>query len=224
MNISPAQKSLGFFIFIRFLLQRRAKCITLFSLALLVAAAACERPAKLAPLASDAVLLAFGDSLTYGTGAAQAESYPVQLERMIARKVVAAGVPGETTAQALARLPAALDEHAPQLLLLCIGGNDFLRRLGNAQAAANLRKMVQLARSRGIEVLLIAAPEPSLVPAPPAFYGEIAAELRVPLEAGVITEVLRDASLKSDPVHPNARGYRLIAERIAERLKKAGAL
>lgn len=206
------------------LLQRRAKCITLFSLALLVAAAACERPAKLAPLASDAVLLAFGDSLTYGTGAAEAESYPAQLERRIARKVVAAGVPGETSAQALARLPSALDEHAPQLLLLCIGGNDFLRRLGNAQAAANVRRMVRLARDRGIDVLLIATPEPSLVPSPPAFYGEIAEELRVPLEGGVITEVLRDASLKSDPVHPNARGYRLIAERIAERLKEAGAL
>jgi lysophospholipase L1-like esterase len=216
---------LGFFIFMRSLLQRRAKCITLLSLAALLAlAAGCGRPAKLAPLASDAVLLAFGDSLTYGTGAAEAESYPAQLEGLIARKVVAAGVPGETTAQALARLPAALDEYAPQLVLLCIGGNDFLRRLGNAQAAANVRKMVQLARGRGIEVLLIATPEPSLVPAPPAFYGEIAEELRVPLEDRVVTEVLRDASLKSDPVHPNARGYRLIAERIAERLKEAGAL
>jgi lysophospholipase L1-like esterase len=80
--------------------------------------------------------------------------------------------------------------------------------------------MVQLARSRGAEVLLIATPEAALVPAPPAFYGEIAEELRVPLEAGVITEVLHDPSLKSDPVHPNARGYRLIAER----LKAAGAL
>ena len=68
-----------------------------------------------------------------------------------------------------------------------------------------------LARSRGVEVLLIATPEAALVPAPPAFYGELAEELR-------------DASLKSDPVHPNARGYRLIAERIAERLKEAGAL
>lgn len=170
------------------------------------------------------MLLALGDSLTYGTGAAESESYPAQLERLIARKVVAAGVPGETTAQALARLPSALDEHAPQLLLLCIGGNDFLRRLGNAQAAANVRQMVQLARSRGVEVLLIATPEAALVPAPPAFYGEIAEELRVPLEAGVITEVLRDPGLKSDPVHPNARGYRLIAERIAARLKEAGAL
>ena len=206
------------------LLQRRAKCITLLSLVFLLAAAACGRPAKLAPLASDAVVLAFGDSLTYGTGAAEEESYPAQLERLIGRKVVRAGVPGEVTAQALARLPAALDEHSPQLLVLCIGGNDFLRRLGDAQAAQNVRAMVKLARSRGVAVLLVGTPEPALLPAPPAFYGEIAREFGVPYEAGVIAEVLKDPSLKSDPIHPNARGYRVIAERIAAQLKRGGAL
>jgi lysophospholipase L1-like esterase len=220
----PAQKSLGFFICIRYLLQRRAKCITLVALLLLASLAACGRPAKLSPLASDAVVLAFGDSLTYGTGAAQSESYPAQLERLIGRKVIAAGVPGETSAEARARLPAALDEHAPKLLLLCIGGNDFLRRLGNAQAAANVRAMVKLARDRGIDVLLIGTPEPSLRLAPPAFYAEIAEELRVPYEGAAIAEVLGSRSLKSDSVHPNAPGYRIIAERIAAQLKKAGAL
>jgi lysophospholipase L1-like esterase len=156
--------------------------------------------------------------------AAEDESYPAQLERLIGRRVVAAGVPGEVTAQALERLPAALDEYAPRLLLLCIGGNDFLRRLGTAQAERNVRAMIDLAKRRGIAVLLIATPEPGLVPSPPAFYGTIAKELGVPYEASVITEVLKDARLKSDPIHPNAAGYRLIAERLAERLKKAGAI
>ena len=118
----------------------------------------------------DAIVLAFGDSLTFGTGAAEDESYPAQLERMIGRRVVRAGVPGEVTAQALARLPAALDEHAPRLLLLCIGGNDFLRRLGNPQAERNVREMVKLARSRGVAVMLIGTPEPGFTVTPPAFY------------------------------------------------------
>jgi acyl-CoA thioesterase I len=186
--------------------------------------AACGERPKLARLPPDAVVLAFGDSLTFGTGALEGESYPAQLERLIGRRVIAAGVPGEATAQALERLPAALDEHAPRLLLLCIGGNDFLRRLGNAQAERNVRAMLELAKRRGVAVLLIATPEPGLLPSPPDFYARLAKELRVPYEADVVTEVLKDARLKSDPIHPNAAGYRLIAERLAARLKQAGAL
>jgi lysophospholipase L1-like esterase len=182
-----------------------------------------ERP-KLERLSSDAVVLAFGDSLTFGTGAAEAESYPAQLESMIGRKVVRAGVPGEVTAQALARLPAALDEHAPRLVLLCIGGNDFLRRLGNPQAERNVREMVKLARSRGVAVMLIGTPEPGFTVSPPAFYSSIAKEFRLPYEEGIIGQVLKDASLKADPIHPNARGYRLIAERVADQLKRRGAI
>jgi lysophospholipase L1-like esterase len=192
-------------------------------LIVLLAGGCGERP-KLERLPADAIVLAFGDSLTFGTGANEDESYPAQLERMIGRRVVRAGVPGEVSAQALARLPGALDEHAPRLLLLCIGGNDFLRRLGNQQAERNVREMVRLARSRGVAVMLIGTPEPGLTVTPPAFYGLIAKEFRLPYEESVVGTVLRDASLKADPIHPNARGYRIIAERVAEQLKRSGAL
>ena len=184
----------------------------------------CGDAPKLARLAPDAVVLAFGDSLTYGTGAAEADSYPAQLESLIGRKVVRAGLPGEVSAQALARLPAALEEHQPKLLLLCIGGNDFLRNLSQAEAAANVRRMISLAKSKGSDVLLIGAPEKGLLVTPPKFYAELASDLRVPYEGKVIGEVLRSPELKSDPIHPNARGYRMIAERVAALLKKSGAL
>lgn len=191
---------------------------------IVLALAACGEAAKLERLPSDAVVLAFGDSLTYGTGANAEESYPAQLEKLIGRRVVRAGVPGEVSADALERLPAALDEHAPRLLLLCIGGNDFLRRLGNGQAERNVREMVKLAKGRGVAVLIIGTPEPGFTVSPPAFYAGIAGEFRLPYEEGIIGEVLKDRTLKSDPIHPNARGYRLIAERIAERLKQSGAI
>ncbi len=193
-------------------------------LACLALAAACSDAPKLAPLAPDAVVLAFGDSLTYGTGASESESYPAQLERLIGRTVVRAGVPGEVSAQALARLPDALQEHQPRLLVLCIGGNDFLRNLGMAQVAANVQTMVAVARQRGIDVVLIGTPERGLTVTPPAFYAEIAEQLGIPYEGKVIGEILRNSEYKSDPIHPNARGYRLIAERVAALLKDAGAL
>jgi len=196
------------------------------ALALVFAAAlaACSDAPKLAPLAPDAVVLAFGDSITYGTGAAEADSYPAQLEKLIGRTVVRAGVPGEVSAQALARLPGALEEHQPRLLVLCIGGNDFLRNLGKAQVAANVQTMVAMARQRGIDVVLIGTPEKGLTVTPPAFYAEIAEQVGIPYEGSVIGKILRDSTLKSDPIHPNAAGYRLIAERVAGILKDAGAL
>lgn len=193
-------------------------------LACLAFAAACSDAPKLAPLAPDAVVLAFGDSITYGSGASESESYPAQLERLIGRTVVRAGVPGEVSAQALARLPDALQEHQPRLLVLCIGGNDFLRNLGMAQVAANVQTMVAVARQRGIDVVLIGTPERGLTVTPPAFYAEIAEQLGIPYEGKVIGEILRNSQFKSDPIHPNARGYRLIAERVAALLKDAGAL
>jgi lysophospholipase L1-like esterase len=84
--------------------------------------------------------------------------------------------------------------------------------------------MVKLARARGIDVVLIGTPEPGLSLAPPAFFAAIAAEFRLPYEGAAMAQVLKDSALKSDPIHPNARGYRVIAERLAERLKQSGAI
>ena len=194
-----------------------------FALAILLASG-CSQQAKLPPLAADAVLLAFGDSLTYGTGANEDESYPAQLEKLVTRRVAREGVPGEVSESGLARLPAALEEHRPRLLLLCHGGNDFLRRLPKANAAENLRAMIRLAKARGIDVLLIGTPEPGFTVTAAAFYAEIAKEFRIPYEGEVLGKILRDGSLKSDQIHPNAQGYRLMAERVYELLRKSGAV
>jgi lysophospholipase L1-like esterase len=194
------------------------------ALALALLLSACGQQAKLAPLPADAVLLAFGDSLTFGTGASEEESYPAQLAKLSGRRVMREGVPGEVSAAGLARLPAALDAHQPRLLLLCHGGNDFLQRLPKAQAAENLRAMIRLAKARGVDVLLIGTPEPGFTLTPAAFYGEIAKEFRIPYEGDALGSILRDGSLKSDQVHPNARGYRVLAERVFELLRKAGAV
>jgi acyl-CoA thioesterase-1 len=179
---------------------------------------------KVGKLDANATVLAFGDSLTFGTGAGAADSYPAVLETLIARKVVRSGVPGEISEEGLERLPEVLDEVKPGLLVLCHGGNDFLRKLDDAKARANVRAMVKLARDRNIAVVLLATPKPGFGIVIPAFYAEIGQEFGIPVEVSVLESVLTDKNLKSDLVHPNAQGYRKVAEAVAKLLKKAGAV
>ncbi|MFQ5755662.1 MAG: arylesterase [Acidiferrobacterales bacterium] len=179
---------------------------------------------KLPPLATDDVIVAFGDSLTYGSGAKAKESYPAVLAELINRKVVRAGVPGELTAQGLARLPSVIEEHNPRLVIVCLGGNDMLRRVNEAEIKENLRAIIAGIRARDIAVVLVGVPKPALLTSAPEFYAGLAAEFGVPYEGEIVTSVLYKPEYKSDGIHPNAQGYRKIAEAIAELLRKAGAV
>ena len=186
--------------------------------------AACSKSPQVAPLGVDDVVLAFGDSLTFGSGALPSESYPAQLQLLINRQVVNGGVPGEISADAILRLPLLLEEVHPKLLILCHGGNDFLRKLDEKAAAANIGAMVRLARNAGVDVVLLATPKPGLLMSPPDFYAQLAKQFAIPIDDGVLKSVLRDNELKSDLIHPNARGYAQIAEAVSRLLKKAGAI
>ena len=199
------------------------RILFLAAFALFLASCGRETPA-VAPLGREAVVLAFGDSLTYGTGAEKDSSYPALLEALIGRRVINAGIPGELTGEGRARLPELLDRHRPDLLILCHGGNDLLRRTGEEYAAANLRAMIAMARERGIDVVLLGVPKPGIVLAAADFYRDIAEESKIPFESQILPEILGERALKSDRFHPNAEGYGKLAEAVAALLKKARAL
>jgi acyl-CoA thioesterase I len=228
VNMRPVRncRALCLFSSLRIVLMPSRRQFLLSSSALGVALLlpGCSKVPRLNALTANDTVLAFGDSLTFGTGASPGESYPARLAALISRKVINAGVPGEISAEGLKRLPEMLEEHRPRLLLLCHGGNDFLRKLGDAGAEANIRSMVALARAQNAEVALLATPKPGLPPSVPGFYPQIAKDNQLPIEADVLPKVLRDNSLKSDLVHPNASGYALVAESMAALLKKAGAV
>jgi lysophospholipase L1-like esterase len=204
---------------------RSTQYFTALLLALAFALAACsDAPPPLPRLGADDVVLAFGDSITYGTGARPEESYPEVLAQLIGRRVAGAGVPGEFTANGLQRLPEVLDEVKPKILLLCLGGNDMLRKVEPVAIEANLRTMVRIARDRGIAVVLIAVPKPALFGGNAAFYQTIARENDLPLESKVLKDILFDNEFKADPIHPNAKGYRRLAEAVAALLRRTGAI
>ncbi|MBI2311956.1 MAG: arylesterase [Betaproteobacteria bacterium] len=206
-----------------FRVYRSLRALAVLALATLLLSA-CGGGPKLPKLGSGDTVLAFGDSLTFGTGASEAESYPAVLAQLIERPVIRSGVPGEVTAQGLERLPAALDEHQPKLVILCLGGNDLLHKVDPRDTAANLRAMIGLVKGRGIPLVLVGVPKPGLFADPPRYYADLAKEFGLPYEGKIVKDVLYSNELKSDPIHPNARGYRRMAEAIAELLKKAGAV
>lgn len=183
-----------------------------------------EKVPQVPRLAPSDVIVAFGDSLTFGTGAAEPESYPAVLASLVGQPVVRSGVPGEVTAQGLQRLPEVIDEHRPRLVIVCLGGNDMLRKVGEAEIRSNLRAIIRTLKDRGIAVVLIGVPKPALITGTAEFYAEIAREFGIPYEGKVVTAVLYAPDMKADPIHPNAKGYRRMAEAVAELLRKAGAI
>ena len=176
------------------------------------------------PLPPDAVIVAFGDSLTFGTGATTEHTYPSELERLVSRRVINAGAPGEDTERGLRRLPLVLDEYRPSLVILCHGANDLKQGFGDLQTSENIREMIRICRDRGVLVVLVGIPYPTLFSSKPPFYAMIAQEFQVPFALDAVADVLADSSLKSDSIHPNARGYRKIAETIADILRQSGII
>lgn len=183
-----------------------------------------QKEAKLSQLPPGAVILAFGDSLTFGTGAPTGQSYPDVLEKLIKIKVINSGVPGETSEQGMARLLQALEGSRPNLVILCHGGNDILRKLDPEKTAANLAEMIRTAKKQGAEVVLIGVPKPGLLPETAGFYKTVARKMDVPLEEEVVLGILKDGALKSDHIHPNAAGYARMAAAVERLLKKSGAV
>ncbi|WPL12209.1 Acyl-CoA thioesterase I precursor [Thiorhodovibrio litoralis] len=191
---------------------------------LLLVLAACSDQPTLSPLSPDAVILSFGDSLTEGVGANKEQSYPAVLATLTGRRVINAGISGEESDAGLARLPELLATRQPDLVILGHGGNDFLRQRDTDQTQANLAQMIARAREQGSEVVLLGIPRPGLLVRTHSLYDELADELDVPLQANAIAEILADKTLKSDQIHPNAQGYRQLAEAIERLLRQAGAL
>jgi len=198
------------------------KVIFLFGLSLLLTA--CTSENQLSPLNTKQPILAFGDSLTFGYGAPSNQSYPAQLSELLDIEVINAGISGEQSKAGLARLENLLDRYEPQLLILCHGANDMLKKKSLETMQKNVGRMIELAQQRDIQVVLISVPEASLFLPDIEQYQVLAERYNVPIENEIIKNVVKKASLRSDMIHPNAAGYKLIAEAIYTLLEENGAL
>ncbi len=198
------------------------RLVLLIFIFFLASCSSSDHPLK--PLTPAAVVVAFGDSLTAGSGTSPSSSYPNVLSKLISRRVVNAGVPGETTAEGLKRLPGVLEKYHPQLVILCLGGNDMIRKVADQKISDNLFHLVTMIKQSGAEVLLLAVPKPKIILTAPDFYQSIADEEKVPVMMNTLPELLGEKKYKSDAIHLNATGYRLLAEAIFKKLRQLGAI
>jgi acyl-CoA thioesterase-1 len=185
---------------------------------------------KYAAIPQGATVLILGDSLSYGTGSNTGEDYPSLLTKTTGWNIINEGVPGDTTAGGLARLPDLLEVYQPKLLIVELGGNDLLRQTSHTEITQNLNSILGLAKAQGIQTILVAIPEISALKAAVGslsdhpLYEKLAKETNTPLIADVFSEVLSDRALKADQIHANAKGYAVVSEKFGEKLKELGYL
>ena len=169
-------------------------------------------------------IVAFGDSLTAGKGLDDDEAYPAVLERMLKAtglsfSVKNHGVSGDTSADAVRRLDAALAE-SPAIMIVALGANDGLRGVPVAEVRRNLETIIEAAQARKITVLLCgmeALPingwEYTL--AFHRLFPALAEKYNVPLVPFLLNGVIGNPRMvQQDHVHPSAAGAAEMARTI----------
>ncbi|HGL9470773.1 TPA: arylesterase [Neisseria gonorrhoeae] len=179
-----------------------------------------------AKIPEGSTVLALGDSLTFGYGANPGESYPAQLQKLTGWNIVNGGVSGDTSAQALSHLPALL-ARKPKLVIVGIGGNDFLRKVPEEQTRANIAKIIETVQKENIPAVLVGVPHITLGAlfghlSDHPLYEDLSEEYGIPLFGGAWAEILGNNNLKSDQIHANGKGYRKFAENLNQFLRKHG--
>jgi acyl-CoA hydrolase len=180
--------------------------------------------------ATGSAIVCFGNSITAGVGAPEGQGYPQALARRLGREVLVDGVPGETAADAIARVERVLAKR-PWLVIVELGGNDILHRRPLADLERDLRSIVERLLAARVLVVLVGVRPPYIGGAYEDLFADLATKYDLPLVADALADILADPRLKADGVHPNAAGHERLAEAVAaqvakliERRRKAGIL
>lgn len=160
-----------------------------------------DTPPASPPTAGERII-AFGDSLVEGVGASPDHDVVSVLSRRLGVPIINAGRRGDTTAAALVRLDRAVLSRNPRVVLVLLGGNDVLRRVPKQTTFENLATIVARIRARGAAVVLVGVKVGLFSDTYGAEYTRVARALSA------------DSSRMSDGVHPNDRGYEMMADRL----------
>lgn len=163
-------------------------------------------------------IIAFGDSLTYGYGAGRDESYPAYLSEMLGREVINLGVSGDTSAMGLARIDE-IKRYSPYMVLIEFSANDFFRKIPKEQTENNLKEIVRQVQSMGAIAVLVDTGGAYPMDPYTKIQKQISKEYNTLFVPGIMDGIYNKSKLKSDQIHPNAEGYKIVAERVKKVIK-----
>jgi len=164
-------------------------------------------------------IICFGDSLTFGYGANKGEDYPTALAKIVKKPVINSGIDADTTIEALLRFKSDVLEREPYLVLIEFSGNDFLRKIPIETTTANIRTMIKEAQQAGAMVGIVDISAGMFLQEYREAQKKLAYETGCIFIPGILDGIITNPSMKSDFLHPNAGGYKTIAERIHKAIK-----
>ena len=189
-------------------------------LATVSGALACGGDPRAARPTSGTTVIAFGDSLVEGRGATDGRDFVSMLSRRLGVPIVNAGRSGDTTGAALARLDRDVLAHSPRVVIVVLGGNDYLRHVPVNETFSNLNSIVTRIRERGAAVVLAGVSVGLLTDPYASRYDALAREASAGLVPDILGGLMGHSELMSDAIHPNDAGYEIIAGRIAPVLEE----
>lgn len=192
-------------------------CAALLTAAYWWTASAVPRAAK---PTSGRTIVAFGDSLVEGRGATPGRDFVTLLARRLNTRIVNAGRSGDTTATALARLNSDVLARDPKVVIVLLGGNDFLRRVPVESTFANLQEIVERIRRRGAAVIVVGVSVGLLSDPYASEYTAVARRNAAGLVPDILDGIMGNNDLMADSIHPNDRGYAIIAERLESAVRE----
>ncbi|MDP2043828.1 MAG: GDSL-type esterase/lipase family protein [Candidatus Omnitrophota bacterium] len=159
-------------------------------------------------------IICFGDSVTFGYGANPGEDYPTALGKMVKLPVINAGVDGDTTFAALERLENDVLVKDPRLVIVEFCGNDFLKKIPKEDTVKNLAKIISRIQDMGAMVALVDISAGMFFKEYRQVFKKLAHEKKVIFIPAVLSRIITNPAMKSDFLHPNGRGYKVIASRV----------
>lgn len=159
-------------------------------------------------------IICFGDSLTFGYGANAGEDYPAALAKIMGVPVINAGVDADTTFEALKRIESAVLDKDPRIVIIEFCGNDFIKKIPVEATVENIRKMTQAVQEKGAMTAIVDISAGLFLKEYNSAFKKLSTQTGSIFISGVLNGIITNPSMKSDFLHPNANGYKIIAQRI----------